>query len=201
MILSSRQLAARAATLAALTPNLVAMASFSDAKYPTLASVAFLAPFLSALGLDAHMLTSDLSAATLIEASDGNWEDVMASLAPSVLPSLEGRAAAFDAHIAPSSECTSTRTKAMAGWRTVLSWALSRKALQLVLPMSHDTLKAVLWDLLALGCSLAIVKGVVDAILARHRRFRLTPPLSGDRAYGRLMQIPGTAASAQVADH
>ena len=191
MILSSRQLAARAATLAALTPDLAALASFSDAKYPTLASVAFLAPFLSGLGLDAHTLTSDLSAATLIEASDGNWEQVMDSLAASVMPGLEGRAAAFDAHIAPSAECTSTRTKAMAGWRTVVSWALSRKALHLVLPMSYDTLKAVLWDLLSLGCSHAVVKGVVDAILARHRRFRMTPPLSGDRAYGRLMQSLG----------
>ena len=79
----------------------------------------------------------------------------------------------------------------MAGWRTVLSWALSRKALPLVLPMSHDTLKAILWDLLSLGCFLAIVKGVVDAVLARHRRFRMTPPLSGERAYGRLMQSLG----------
>jgi hypothetical protein len=76
----------------------------------------------------------------------------------------------------------------MAGWRTVLSWALSRKALPLVLPMSHDTMKVIPWDLLSLGCSHAIVKGVVDAIRARHRRFRLAPPLSGDRAYARLMQ-------------
>ena len=82
MLLSSWQLAARAATIAALPPHLEVLASFSDAKYPTLASVAFLAPLLSGLGLDAHMLTSDLSAATLIEASDGNWEQVMDSLAP-----------------------------------------------------------------------------------------------------------------------
>ncbi len=58
MLLSSRQLAARAATIAALPPHLAVLASFSDAKYPTLTSVAFLAPFLSALGLDAHALTS-----------------------------------------------------------------------------------------------------------------------------------------------
>ena len=150
MILSSRQLAARAATLAALTPDLAALASFSDARYPTLASVAFLAPFFSGLGLDAHMLTSDLSAATLIEASDGNWEQVMDSLASSVMPGLEGRAAAFDAHIAPSAECTSTRTKAMAGWRTVVSWALSRKALQVAYAsqtLAEQSLETPLRDL------------------------------------------------------
>ncbi len=79
----------------------------------------------------------------------------------------------------------------MAGWRTVLSWALSRRALPLVLPMSHETLKALLWDLLSLGCSLAIVKGIVDAILTRHQRFRLIPPLTGERAYSRLMQSLG----------
>ena len=72
MILSARQLTARAATLEALPPNLAALASVSDAQYPTLASIAFLAPFLAARGLDAHALTSDISEATLIEASDGN---------------------------------------------------------------------------------------------------------------------------------
>ena len=66
MLLTSRQLAARAATNAALPPALAPLASFSDSKYPTLASVAFLAPFLSELGLDVHALTSDVSAATLI---------------------------------------------------------------------------------------------------------------------------------------
>jgi hypothetical protein len=57
--------------------------------------------------------------------------------------------------------------------------------------MSHETLKAILWDLLSLGCSHAIVNGMVDAILARHRRFKLAPPLSGDWAYARLMQSLG----------
>ena len=57
MILSSLQLAARSATIAALPPNMAALASFSDAMYPTLALVAFLAPFLIAMGLDAHALT------------------------------------------------------------------------------------------------------------------------------------------------
>jgi hypothetical protein len=58
-----------AAIIAALPPTLASLASFYDAKYPTLASVAFLAPFLSELGLDAHALTSDLSAATLMASS------------------------------------------------------------------------------------------------------------------------------------
>ncbi len=61
----------------------------------------------------------------------------------------------------------------------------------MALPMSHETLKALLWDLLSLGCSLPIVKGVVDAILTRHRRFRLALPLTGDKAYSRLMQSLG----------
>ena len=189
MLLSARQLAARAATTSALPAHLAPLAAFSEAHYPTLASIAFLVPLLNAMGLDGHALTSDMSGATLLEASDGNWQTVMDALAPAIPGGLAARTAAFDAHIAPSSECSSTRSKAMAGWRTVISWALSRGALPLVLPMSHDTLKALIWDLLSLGCSLPIVKGVVDAVLTRHRRFRLTPPLAaGDRAYSRLMQ-------------
>ncbi len=123
------------------------------------------------MGLDTTALTSDISGATLLEARDGNWQSVMDSLAPAVAPGLAPRAAAFDTHIAPSSECSSTRTKAMAGWRTVLTWAIAHGALASVLPMPAETLKALLWDLLSMGFSLAVVKGVVDAILARHRRF------------------------------
>jgi hypothetical protein len=187
MILSPRQLEARSAALLALPAHLAQAAVFSEAHYPTFASISFLNPLLAALGLDAAALTSDISGATLIEASDGNWQHAMALLDAAVPGDLAARAAAFDQHVAPSSECVSTRAKAMAGWRTVVTWAVSHSALAYILPMSAVHFKALAWDLLAMGCSLAIVKGTVDAVLARHRRFNLPPPTSGARAYSRLM--------------
>jgi hypothetical protein len=81
MILSPRQLEARSAALFALPAHLAQAAAFSDALYPTFASIAFLNPLLADLGLDAAALTSDMSGATLIEASDGNWQQSMAALA------------------------------------------------------------------------------------------------------------------------
>ncbi len=92
------------------------------------------------MGLDTAALISDISGATLLEASDGNWQSVMDSLAPAVAPGLAPRAATFDTHIAPSSECSSTRAKAMASWRTAITWAVAHGALASVL--LFDTLAA-----------------------------------------------------------
>ncbi len=124
MLFTARKLAARAAATASLPANLNRATFSSEAHYPTFAFIAFLAPMLAEMGPDAAALTSDTSGATPIEASDGNWRMVMETLAPAVPPGLAPRAAAFDTHIAPSAECVSTRAKAMASWRTVITWAV-----------------------------------------------------------------------------
>ena len=96
-------------------------------------------------------------------------------------------AAAFRAHVSPSAAAASTRSRTWAGWRAVLSWAAARRALGNILPMHRQTLDAPLWELLACHCTTPIIKGVIDAVQARHRRFALTSPIAGPRAYSRLV--------------
>ena len=72
----------------------------------------------------------------------------------------------------------------MTSWRTVITWATAHGALASVLPMPSETFKTLVWDL---GCFLPIIKGAVDSILARHRRFHLPSPRTGDQAYSFLM--------------
>lgn len=176
----------RADVIRSLPPADAERAAWSDARFPTLRDVDVLAGLVSHLGLSRTRLLSDDSAPTALERSDGNWESVMNRLAANPVLDVHARSAAFDQHVAPSTTAVSTRVKAWAGWRSVLTWATARGTLAAVLPMNMRTLKALLWDMLTAECSLAIIKGVIDGTQARHRRFNMPCPLSGPRAYSRL---------------
>ena len=139
------------------------------------------------LNLSRTRLLSDDSPATLLERSGGNWEGVMADLGAGPGGSVAEMAAAFRTHVSPSAAATSTRAKDWAGWRAVLSWATARRALRHILPMQRPTLEALIWELLACQCTASIIRGVVDAVQARHRRFALPSPIAGPRGYSRLM--------------
>ena len=177
-----------AAALSALPPASAARARWSTARFPTLVDVGILQGLVHALGLNALHLLSDESAPTALERSGGNWEHVMDELGARAGQSVPALAAAFESHVNPSAASVSTRGKDWAGWRAVLTWATARSALPAILPMSLLTMRALLWDLLATRCTAAMIKGVVDGIQARHRRFGLPSPLTGPRAYSRLIQ-------------
>ena len=112
----------------------------------------------------------------------------MAGLGAGPGGSVADMAAAFRTHVSPSAAATSTRAKDWAGWRAVLTWATARGALGKILPMQRPTLEALIWEMLACQCTTPIIKGVIDAIQARHRRFALPSPIVGPRAYSRLAQ-------------
>jgi hypothetical protein len=112
----------------------------------------------------------------------------MASLGAGPGGSVSEMAAAFRAHVSPSAATASTGSKDWAGWRKMLSWAIARRALGKILPMSRPTREALIWDMLACQCTANIIKGVIDAFQARHRGFSLTSPIVGPRAYSRLTQ-------------
>ena len=60
-----------------------------------------------------------------------------------------------------------------------MSWAIARKAVKLLLPMSTDTLKVLIWDLITHAASASLIEAVWHAIQARHRQYYLTPPIDG----------------------
>jgi hypothetical protein len=59
--------------------------------------------------------------------------------------------------------------------------------LPLLLPMSNDLLLAFLWDAIAFEASLPVLRQAINTDLAWHDRLRLELPLSGKRAYKRLI--------------
>ena len=182
--------------LPALRPADSARIAWTGARFPTLVDVSPLRHLVHSLGLSRSRLLSDDSPQTRLEGSAGNWEEVMRDLGAGPGGSVADLAAAFRTHVAPSAAATSTRAKNWAGWRAVLTWATARGALGLVLPMARETLEALVWDMLSCQCTAPMIKGIVDATQARHRRFDLPPPLVGVRAYtrftGSLARFQGT---------
>ena len=55
----------------------------------------------------------------------------------------------------------------------MITWAVARKAVALILPMSLDTLKALTWDLVCFAVPSSQVELVWKAVRARHRQFQL----------------------------
>jgi hypothetical protein len=180
-----REAALRA--LRALRPTDAARIAWTGARFPTLVDVSPLRHLVHSLGLSRTRLLSDDSPQTRLEGSDGNWEVVMRDLGAGAGGSVAELSAAFRLHVAPSAAAASTRAKDWAGWRGVLTWATARGALGLALPMARETLEALVWDMLSCQCTAPMIRGVVDATQARHRRFGLPPPLVGARAYARFM--------------
>ena len=178
----------RAAALGALPPADAARVAWTDARFPAILDPGPLRGLVRSLGLSRTRLLSDDSPPTLLERSGGNWEDIMAGLGAGPGGSVADMAAAFRTHVSPSAAAPSTRSKDWAGWRAVLAWATARKALGKVLPMQRPTLEALIWEMLACQCTAPIIKGAIDAIQARHRRFALPSPIVGPRAYSRLTQ-------------
>lgn len=52
--------------------------------------------------------------------------------------------------------------------------------------MAPLTLESLLWDLISLDCSFPVIKGYLDCIQVRHRRFDLASPISKSLSYKRL---------------
>ena len=65
--------------------------------------------------------------------------------------------------------------------------------------MSESTLQALLWDAISVGASLPVLKGLVNAVHARHGHYRLQKPVGDQGGYQRptkaLARFPGTQQS------
>jgi len=171
--------------------------SWSKAVMPTLTDVAPLLELVESAGVDPRVLLTDFSGETMLEASEGNWEEVMKAIGGEGDDSVAASAAAFRRHVEPSMAAVSTREKAWANWRTVLTWAVARKCLVGILPMSVEVFQALTFDLLSVLASQATVKGVWDAVICQHRRHRLESPVAAAGGYNRLAKCIARFAGKQ----
>ena len=99
-------------------------------------------------GHNVSMLLQDFSEPTTLELAEGNWREAVRALGgPQLDASLAQLEAGFDQHVAPSRVRPATRAGHWDHWRLVVTWAVARKAVGLILPMAQGTLKALMWDL------------------------------------------------------
>jgi len=145
--------------------------SWSRAVMPTLTDVSVLWAVVIDAGADPAVLLTKISGETMLESSQGNWEEVMAVIGELGADSVAASAAAFRCHVEPLMSGVATREKAWAHWRTVLTWATARKCLDQILPMSVEVFQGLTFDLLSVLASAATIKGVWDAVICQHRRY------------------------------
>ena len=140
---------------------------------------------------------SDDSTASPLDLPDGHYGPVLERLAAQTPTTVSAMSQAFITMIAPLGTAHATRLKAWRNWRSCLTWAVGRGVPGHLLPMSRDTLLAMLWDFTAMGASRSTLKSIVDSVLARHRDGALPPPLSGPMAYCRLARCLGRLLGTQ----
>ena len=116
-------------------------------------------------GIDTGPILADISESTALERADGHWELAICHLGgPYRHRSLADLTAQFNRHVWPSRAEPKTRAKNWRYWSCTVSWAIARKAVKLLLPMSTDTLKALTWDLITHAASASLIKAVWHAI-------------------------------------
>ena len=126
-----------------------------------------------------------------------NWQEVMLDIGGEEAGSVAESAAAFRRHVVPSMEAVSTRVKAWANWRTVLTWVAARKVLGQLLPISVEVFQGITFDLLSVLTSQDVVKGVWDAIAYQHLHHRRESPIMAAWGYDRLAKCIGLFAGTQ----
>lgn len=161
----------RAEVAMAVGPLVAPSLQWSTTQLPTLQFVDALRDLPQVpSGSAAHLFSND-SDPTAFEVSDGNWEGVAAGLCASGASTLTSLSSAFTTHVLPSSAHADTRRKHWRCWRGILTWAVARRCLPRVLPMSQKVLHAFLMELLCLDCSHSTIKSFLDCIQSRHRMF------------------------------
>ena len=159
---------------------------------PTVDNLEALRPlFLRANSLPTYIEQVFFSNAHLaaLEECQGAWRPVVDDLVSQQQggdESVAALAAQFRQHVQPLERKRSTRQKLATSWNTVVTWAVARDCIQMLLPMSESTLQALLWDAISVGASLSVLKGVVNAVQSRHGHYRLQKPVPDQGGYQRL---------------
>mmetsp|Transcript_3245 Transcript_3245/g.9171 ORF Transcript_3245/g.9171 Transcript_3245/m.9171 type:complete len:350 (+) Transcript_3245:1501-2550(+) len=92
---------------------------------------------------------------------------------------VEDLVAAYNQELLPARTQPSTRRAYWRLWRICLTWGVAWNALDQLIPMSEDTLKAFTYAMVQCGCSPDSISQCWAAIQHRHRFFKLPAPLAG----------------------
>ena len=182
----------RGATILALGPSIASTAQWTRSAIPTLANAeVVLKDAVRGRCPHWHVALLDATNSSPLDTTHGHYEPILAELSRTVPNTIPAMSQAFTEMIAPLGTAKTTRGKAQRNWRTVLTWATARGALQHILPMAPSTLHAMLWDFSAMGSSRSTLKAIVDAVITRHRDARVDSPVSGHMTYSRLARCLG----------
>jgi hypothetical protein len=129
--------------------------------------------------LPSHHILLNTAAPTALEAANGDWASVAASLHVNAAQSIQDLTTAFDTHLWPSRAQPSTRANHWSTWAVVVTWAVAWGAVHLILPMTSDTLKGLSWELRCMGTPRSVITAIWAAIQHRHKTAGFLPPIQG----------------------
>ena len=155
---------------------------WSTAIFPTLARLDCLAEDQLFAGLSEarrRELLHDESEQTAVERGDGHIPAIRFKQPRGRLGSVEQLAAAYKESVGPSQLEASTRRAYQAAWRLVVTWGIAHECVELLMPMTKQTLEALTQELLMVGCAAGTIRNTWSSIEDRHRRFGLELPLGG----------------------
>jgi hypothetical protein len=81
-------------------------------------------------------------------------------------------------------------------WRLVITWAVARKVVQDILPMSLDTLKALTWDMVCFAVPSSQIELVWKSVQAQ---FQLRQPLCEANMYSSWVKMLGSVRGRSLA--
>ena len=146
-------------------------------------------------GVDKSRLFLNDTAPTALERAKGNWGPAVRGLCDagaSPAATVASLSAAFDQHLAPAGRQPRTLADYWRAWRLVVTWAVARKAVDLILPMSMDTLKALTWDMVCFAVPSSQIEMVWRSIQARHSQFQLRQPFFEQNQYSLWVKMLGS---------
>ena len=146
-------------------------------------------------GVDKSRIFLNDTAPTALERANGNWGPAVRGLCDARAnpgATVASLSAEFDRHLAPACRQPRTRADYWRAWRLVVTWAVARKAVDLILPMSLETLKALTWDMVCFAVPSSQVELVWRAIQARHRQHQLRQPLFELNQYSLWVKMLGS---------
>ena len=175
---------------------------WSKTPIPALENLSELSHADALSAADRARIFLDDSARTALERADGNWGPAVGRLGVchvSAHATVASLAAAFDEHLAPACRQPRTRADYWRAWRLVVTWAVARKAVLDILPMSLDTLKALTWDMVCFAVPSSQIELVWKSVQARHRHLQLGQALCEANQYASWVTMLGSVRGRPMA--
>jgi integrase len=162
-------------------PPLPPGTTWSSALLPTLANLEPLRAYLPAAAADSIIRPEATTTPFEATIQSGRLRAAAATINTNNLAAM---ATAFDNIIAPAIVMPNTRARYFAQWRTLVTFAWSLDALQEILPLSQQLLKAFILAAVLAGYRVPSIMGFLTAFKHRHRIQGLTFQIPSDTVTG-----------------